>query len=312
MAPKKTAGSTKLKYLILSIIIAVVAWTVVAYSTDPDMTRTITGVKIELAGAEELQNRGLVALDTDKLPKMSVKVTGKRSDLMSIMDDMRVILDLSGITNAGNYEVQGSVKLPNTRVTVEKIVSDGVNIVIDKLETREVKILIYQDGQVEGKIVETLPKSETVAISGASTELDMINGAYATINLDTVKEEGVVKIATAIAPKDGVTIDDLPTLVLKEKEIEVQNIFYEPLEATVYITSKPVEGFAIDQENTIVTPQKVTIGVKGGYNVPVVTATVPEYIDHEVEIELNDTDNIHIPNDVKFVKVIPAWVEVLN
>lgn len=312
MAPKKTAGSAKLKYLILSVIIAVVAWTVVAYTTDPDMTRTITGVKIELAGEEELQEKGLVALDTDKLPKMSVKVTGKRSDLMSVMDDMRVILDLSGITEAGNYEVQGSVKLPNTRVTVDKIISDGVNMVIDKLETREVKILIYQDGQVEGKIVETLPKSETVAISGAATELDQINGAYATINLDKVAEEGVVKISTAIAPKDGVTIDDLPTLELKEKEIEVENIFYEPLEATVYVTSKHVEGYIIDQENTVITPEKVIIGVKGGYNVPVVTATVPEHIDHEVEVELNDTENIHIPSDVKFVKVIPAWVEVLN
>ncbi len=312
MAPKKTAGSAKLKYLILSVIIAVVAWTVVAYTTDPDMTRTITGVKIELAGEEELQEKGLVALDTDKLPKMSVKVTGKRSDLMSVMDDMRVILDLSGITEAGNYEVQGSVKLPNTRVTVDKIISDGVNMVIDKLETREVKILIYQDGQVEGKIVETLPKSETVAISGAVTELDQINGAYATINLDKVTDEGVVKISTAIAPKDGVTIDDLPTLELKEKEIEVENIFYEPLEATVYVTSKHVEGYIIDQENTVINPEKVTIGVKGGYNVPVVTATVPEHIDHEVEVELNDTENIHIPSDVKFVKVIPAWVEVLN
>ena len=312
MAPKKTAGSAKLKYLILSVIIAVVAWTVVAYTTDPDMTRTITGVKIELAGEEELQEKGLVALDTDKLPKMSVKVTGKRSDLMSVMDDMRVILDLSGITEAGNYEVQGSVKLPNTRVSVDKIISDGVNMVIDKLETREVKILIYQDGQVEGKIVETLPKSETVAISGAATELDQINGAYATINLDKVVEAGIVKIPTAIAPKDGVTIDDLLTLELKEKEIEVENIFYEPMEATVYVTSKPVDGYIIDQENTVINPEKVTIGVKGGYNVPVVTATVPEHIDHEVEVELNDTEDIHIPSDVKFVKVIPAWTEVLN
>ncbi len=312
MAPKKTAGSTKLKYLILSIIIAVVAWTVVAYSTDPDMTRTLTGIKVELTGMEELEARGLVALDTDKLPKMSVKVTGKRSDLMSVMDDMRVVLDLAGITAAGNYEVQGSVKMPDARVTVEKIVSGGVNMIIDKLETREVKILIYQDGQVEGKIVETLPKSETVAITGAVTELDKINGAYATINLDKVKEEGTVKLATAIAPKDGIAIDDLPTLVLKEKEIEVENILYEPKEVSVYVTSKQVEGFTIDQANTVVTPQNITIGVKRGYHVPVVTATVTEHIEHEVEIELNDTDTIHIPNEVKFVKVIPAWTEIIN
>ncbi len=312
MAPKKTAGGTKLKYLILSVIIAIVAWVVVAYSTDPDMTRTITGVKIELTGTEELQEKGLVALDIDELPKMSVKVTGKRSDLMSVMDEMRVVLDLSTIDSTGNYEVQGSVKLPNSRVSVDEIVSDGVNMIIDKIETREVKILIYQDGQVDGKIVETLPKRETVAISGAATELDKINGAYATINLDKVTEEGTVKIATAIAPKDGVSLEDLPTLNLKEKDIEVENIFYEPTEVTVYVTSKNVTGFNIDQENTAVTPQKVTIGVKKGYNIPVVTATVPEHIDHEVEVELNDAENIHIPEDVKFVKVIPAWVEVVN
>ena len=187
MATKKTAGSSRLKYLILSVIIAIVAWTVVAYTTDPDMTRTISGVRIELSGTDELSEKGLVALDTDKLPKMSVKVTGKRSDIMNIMDDMRVVLDLSAIDGTGNYEVMGSVKMPSSRVSLDKIISDGVNIVIDKMETREVSVLIYQDGQVEGKIVETKPKMQTVAITGAASELDQINGAYATIDLSTVK-----------------------------------------------------------------------------------------------------------------------------
>ncbi len=312
MAPRKTAGSTKLKYLILSVIIAIVAWTVVAYTTDPDMTRTITGVKVELSGTDALGEKGLIALDTDELPKMSVKVTGKRSDIMNVMDDMRVVLDLSAIESAGNYEVMGSVKMPGSRVSVDKIISDGVNIVIDKVETREVNVHIYQDGQVEGKIVETKPKMKTVAITGATSELDQINGAYATIDLGTVKEEGEVTLAVAIAPKSGVNIEELKTLVLQAKEIEVENIFYEPAEVPVYVTSRNVEGFDIDQTKTLVTPEKVIIGVKPGYNVPVITATVSEHVDHEIEVELNDADAVYIPEDVKTITVAPVWVEVLN
>ncbi len=312
MAAKKKAGSSRLKYLILSVIIAIVAWTVVAYTTDPDMTRTINGVKVELSGTEELVEKGLMVLDMDELPKMSVKVTGKRSDIMNVMDDMRVVLDLSAIDSAGNYEVMGSVKMPSSRVSVDKIISDGVNIVIDKVETREVSVLIYQDGQVEGKIVETKPKTATVAITGATSELDQINGTYATIDLNTVKEEGQATLAVAIAPKSGVNIDNLKTLVLQTKEIEVENVFYEPREVPVYVTSKDVEGFDIDQTKTLVTPEKVTIGVKEGYNIPVITATISEHIDHEIEVELNGADAVYIPQDSRKVMVTPAWVEVLN
>lgn len=312
MAPKRTASSTKLKSLILAFIIAIVAWTVVAYTTDPDMTRTITGVKAELIGTDELEERGLIALDTDELPKMSVKVTGKRSDIMNVMDDMRVILDLSAIESAGNYEVMGSVKMPSSRVSVDKIISDGVNVVIDTVETREVSVRIYQDGQVEGKIVETKPKTKTVAIKGATSELDKINGAYATIDLETVEEEGDVTLAVAIAPKSAVNINDLKTLALQTEEIEVENIFYEPAEVPVYVTSKDVDGFDIDQTKTLVNPEKVIIGVKAGYNVPVITATVSEYVDREIEVELNGADAIYIPEDVRTVTITPAWVEVLN
>lgn len=312
MAAKKTAGSSRLKYLILSVIIAIVAWTVVAYTTDPDMTRTISGVRIELSGMDELNEKGLVALDTDELPKMSVKVTGKRSDIMNVMDDMCVVLDLSAINSPGNYEVMGSVKMPSSRVSVDKIISDGVSIVIDKVETREVSVLIYQDGHVDGKIVETKPKTATVAITGATSELDRINGAYATIDLGTVKEEGEMTLAVAIAPKSGVSLDELETLTLETEEIKVENIFYEPTEVPVYVTSKDVEGFEIDQTKTLVTPEKVIIGVKPGYNVPVITATVSEYVDHEIDVELNDADAVHIPEDVKTVTVTPVWIEVLN
>lgn len=312
MAPKKSAKGRKLKYLILSIIIAVVAWTVVVYSTDPDMTRTIMGVKVELSGTDELEERGLVVLDANDLSKMSVKVTGKRSDLMNIMDDMRVVLDLSSIKDAGTYEVKGSVKLPTTRVTVDKIVSDGVTLVVDNLETREMKVNVYQVGEVSGKIVETKPVRETVAISGAAAELDLIDGAYATIDLSTVDEEGTVTLGVEIAPKEDVDLEDLTTVSLKARDIEVENIFYEPTEVPVYVTSRNVSGFDIDHDKTTVSPEKVIIGVRVGYTIPVVTATVSERIEHEVEIELNDTENIHIPENVKKVTVVPVWMEIRN
>lgn len=312
MAKKKTHGGEKLKALIIAIIIAVAAWTIVAYTTDLDMTRTITGVRAELVGAEELREHGFVVLDSDELPRMSVSVTGKRSDLMSVMEDMRIVLDVSAIDKAGDYRVQGTVKMPNTRVSVERIMSDGVDLTIDKLETREVKIVIYQDGEVEGKIAETLPQSETVMISGATSELDKINGAYATIDLGTVKEAGKVKLPVQIAPKDGVSLDDLKTLVLQNREVEVENVFYEPQTVKVYVTASGVTGYDIDQGKTKVSPEEVTVGVRPGYTVTVVTATVTEKTDNEISVSLNDTDSIYIPQGVRNVKITPVWAEVNN
>lgn len=308
---KETKKHNRLKYLIMSVIIAVVAWTIVAYSTDPDVTRTVTGVKVELAGVDKLQERGLVVVNAGELPKMSVKVTGKRSDIINIMDDMRVVVDVSSLESSDKYRVDGSVKISNSRVTVNKIINNGVNINVEKMETREVNILIYQDGEVQGKIVETVPLTKTVAISGATSELDLINGAYATINLNDVKEEGKATLETAIAPKDGVNLDELTTLVLQNKNIEVENIFYTPMEIPVHVTSI-VEGYEIDRTKTVVSPQTVMVGIKDGNDVPFLTATLTEYADHEVEVLLNEFDGVYIPDNVKTVTVAPAWKETVN
>lgn len=50
----KGKKKNRLWYMILSVIIAILAWVLVTYTTDPDITKTITASRIDLVGEDVL------------------------------------------------------------------------------------------------------------------------------------------------------------------------------------------------------------------------------------------------------------------
>ena len=103
MANTDNASSrkTKIKYMILAIVLAIASWFVVMYTANPDITKTFTGIKIELTGGDVLRDSGYIITDEEDLPKLSVKLRGKRGDLMKAIDNIRIYADVSGISDFG-------------------------------------------------------------------------------------------------------------------------------------------------------------------------------------------------------------------
>ena len=67
-----------------------------------------------------LRDKKLAVTGKDKIPELSVVVTGKRSDLMNFMDDIYVQVDVSDIDSTGEYNLSGVISIPTTRISVEK------------------------------------------------------------------------------------------------------------------------------------------------------------------------------------------------
>ncbi len=309
MAEKKKKN--RLAYMIMSVIIAIVSWAVVSYVNDPDISCTVTGVKVELAGEDVLAERGLVVTNRDDLPKMSVKISGKRSGIISVMDTMKVVADLTDVENSGKYVAGGTVKLSASGVTVEKIIANEIEILVDRLETREMPIRIYQDGEVEGKMIETRPVAQTIAVTGAVSQLEMLNGTYATIDLNEQGDEGRTKLKVELAPKDGVDIRDLTTLTIHSEEVEVENFHYEKVTLPVYVNSRNVSGYEIDKQKTIKNPEKVEVGKKSD-GAQGVTVVVEEYTTEEITVRLEDNVHVYIPEENREIKVVPQWTPIVN
>ncbi len=70
----------------------------------------------------------------DKIPELSVVVTGKRSDLMNFMDDIYVQVDVSDIDSTGEYNLSGVISIPTTRISVEKESTEIFRLRLNRLK----------------------------------------------------------------------------------------------------------------------------------------------------------------------------------
>ncbi len=309
MAQEEKKGKNKLRYMILSIIIAVVAWSVVTYTTDPDITKTFAGVRVELVGEDELKENGYVVVNREDLPKLSVKMSGKRSDLIKTIDKTKILLDVSKIDEEGEIETEIAVKLPNSRVSVEKVSSQTVPVMVEKLVTKEIPVQVEQTGDTGGKIIKSAAEKETVPISGAKSELDMIEAVLVNVDVTGVTETQTSEKEYTLVLKEDADREDLVTISMTETLVSVTNTVYETQELPIKVLAKSGSESALNEVDTVTEPRTVKVGISEDVNVEYITVTIDEGAG-DGEYKLDKIDGVYIPEKSRTVTVKPIWNQI--
>ena len=127
----------------------------VIYVNDPDITTTVSDLNVRFVGEMSLRDKKLAVTGKDKIPELSVVVTGKRSDLMNFMDDIYVQVDVSDIDSTGEYNLSGVISIPTTRISVEKEKYGDIPIKVEPLEMKGYcktdRYAQRQDSKIVGK-----------------------------------------------------------------------------------------------------------------------------------------------------------------
>lgn len=298
----------KVGYMIFSVIAAIVIWVMVAYTTDPDVTKTLYSSNIRFAGEAELKERGYVVTGIDKIPDLPVKVSGKRSDMLDAMDNIIVEFDVSEINGAGEYSLQGKVILPNSRIYLEKIKFEDVTVSVDKYKEKEIPIEIRQIGNYGDKLVKSEADRSTVLISGAENEVDSVKKGYVTIDLEKIKGDGEVNTNFVMANETGAFITKNETIETATPNILVKNTVYEKAELNIepVLDDNLKDRYVIDKEKTEISPDKVIVGVLPNSNFQSVTVRIDSASSDEREYELTEENGMYIPQKDKKVKVQAA------
>ena len=313
MANTDNASSrkTKIKYMILAIVIAIASWFVVMYTANPDITKKFTGIKVELTGGDVLRDSGYIITDEEDLPKLSVKLRGKRGDLMKAIDNIRIYADVSGISEEGTFYVETSVKLPTNSLSLLKVSETEIPVTAKKQVTKEISLSVYQTGEAEGKLVKTEPATSKVTVMGTEEELELIGGASVTVDISQITEDEVRECEVSIYGKEDVPEESLTTVSLKDPTAKVKCTVYNAKELPIKVFASNIGEFILDEENTTVSPKTVTVGVSDNDNPQSVSVTIVEFTEEEGEYELNDWEGIYIPDSSRKVKVTPVWKKII-
>ena len=304
MARNDKQKKSSLRYMILSIIIAAAIWSLISYTNNQDISKNFHNIKVSFNGEAQMKKNGYVVINKDSIPELSVKVSGQRDDLIQALDNVKVNIDLSDITAAGEYDLTGTVQLPSAKISLEKQNFSTIPITIDEYIKKEIPLEVRIVGVGE-KIFESVPKHNTIIINGAKSELKSIAYAYVTIDAGEIKESGEVSKEIMLADREGNELNR-PESVDMDEYISVTNTLYKT--ATLPITVK-VSGeldVELDLEATEINPSSIEAGVLPDADITEIIALITELNGDETKAELQTVPGLYIPDSVKTVKVKPV------
>ena len=172
---------------VLSVFAAVILWIYVMNNINPVQTMSYNGFSVKLQGEEEILNAYSLSVISGSDISVSIKISGTRNQLISMKTaEVKVVADISGLTEPGTYDVPYTVQLPNSLLTVESKSPDTIPITVDKIISKSVKIETEVKGSASSEYQYREPElsDSTLTISGPAEEVNQIDHALVVITAD--------------------------------------------------------------------------------------------------------------------------------
>ncbi len=307
----KEKNSEKFKTVIISAIVAVIIWLMVAYINDPSITITLKDVDARITGEEALKENGYVITGRDDLPYMSVRVSGRRSDLMDYMDKVYIKADVSKAITAGEQEFLAEAIIPSTRLTLEKANLSKLKLTVEPLKKKSIQVLTKQTGSNKDCIINSQILDDYVEVSGAASEMENVAYAIATVDISSITNEAEADYIYTMYDKNNSPIEKSETLEAAKATVHIKNTPYKKLSLpiTPILSAELSEKYMIDNSKTTVSPSSIEIGAAPEFSGETLYATVDKLSNSEEEYFINTSSDVYIPEGISAVKIKPVIVE---
>lgn len=243
---------------ILSLLISFLLWIFVMDQVNPEQIKLISDIPVTLLNVEELENNGLVLMDSRDEFFISAKVLGRRNDLLNISaQDIRLSADVSGY-GKGENQIPVDIKSFPGNVTVDELSSTSLAINLDRVVELPKLVEIKLNGEIPSGHVKdgVIINPEEVLVKGPESIVNTVDKLVGEVEI-----EGVVQDIQRDVVIKAINIDgkNVPDVTIKDKIVRVDYLIDE----LKTINIRPVikgnvssEYFLVDYS---VNPEKVTI-----------------------------------------------------
>lgn len=296
----------KIKQMLLSLVLAIIVWAGVVYVNPPEMTTTIYNLPVRVTGLDTLEEKSLTVVGRREIDGLSVSVTGKRNDLLSLSGDIFVDVDVSSLNSTGTYNLPGNVTLPSSKLAIAKVNFESVPVTVDTVETKEIDIDVEQAGTSD-KLIKTTADVDKVVLTGAKSELSEVNRGIITADISEIKDDTELENGYVLVNKNGSLITKNETIEASLTRVNVLYTVYEKVSLPVEIRLSDELGaeYSADNAKSTISPSEVEIGIRKGSVVP--TAVYAEITENKDEVKgtLIEEEGMYIPEALKTVTVKP-------
>ena len=294
----------------VSVFVAVIIWIFITYTDDSQIDVTINSVDVQLTGESYLNDHGYMIVNRASIPKAAVTVRGKRSDIIGVMDSITASIDVSGISDAGEFKLKPSFDIPSNAVYISKRKTTSVEVDVEKIEEKTIDVRVVQNNSEENEpyIIESIPDKKNIKIKGEKKDIESIDHAAVYVDVKNITEDNNVTETVIFESSDGSEVICVNRLFCDVQKMSVANKVYEKRELPVKITIPFDVNKKYSAEVLKQSVDKIQVGIKtdAGKNVTEIE-NVPfsgelEIGTKEYDFTLDIPDGIYIPEDKRNVK----------
>ena len=212
---------------VISLIFAIILWSFVTNSTNPDRVKTLKDVPVVLQGLEVLEEKGLTVRDDFEklLPTVTVKVNVKNSDYKLVDKSVVFVsVDVSEIVKDGPNSVSVVPTFTNmVNVSLASVEPQAFNIIVDKILEKEVDVSLNLTGELNKDLVSVNPQyDKKVKIKGSSYYVERIADAIVDIDLSSLKDGDIVSQSCRFTDSEGNAIKFAGSRITVDMDIQTK------------------------------------------------------------------------------------------
>ncbi len=309
---KGKKGNRNIGLKVLSVLIAILIWWLVANINDPVKTERFSGIPVEIINEDVLTDLGY-AYEVVEGDTVTITVEGKTSVVDNLSaSDFEAVADFSKLSEVDAVPIDVSVKKYSSQLELSLGNVNTMIIKKDAVVSVSVPVNVVLNGETAGgyAVGSTSGRPNLVKVTGPENLLSGAKEVRAEVNISGIAEDMTTTVEPVLYDAEGNEISSTQ-IDMDTQQIEVSvNVWKTKLvNVELEADGSPAEGFgvaAFDYE-----PKTMTVAAPDDILDDLFTITLPAFSlsglsdDYEMDIELTEDllpDSVVWADDVNDIK----------
>ena len=251
---------------ILSVLAAIILWIIVVNVDNPVITRTYTGIPVEIINSNAITDEGKTYEVADGSDTISVAISAERSIIEALTkDNIKATADMKNITFMNTVPIE--TKTTRYAEKIESISSRNSNlsVIIENKKTKQLKLTIIADGKVANGYIQgsITPVVDVVKVSGPESKVNKVYEARINVDFADMNESFTSSSPVVLYDRSGNVIDDESITVSQEEvRTSIEILETKEIPVTAYFVGVAANGY--DATGTVICdPSSVVVAGNG-------------------------------------------------
>ncbi|MBR1865909.1 MAG: hypothetical protein IJ801_05320 [Lachnospiraceae bacterium] len=287
---------------ILSLIIAIVVWIIVANVDDYKTTKQVSGIEIEFVNGSAITGKNKV-YEVPEGTTIDVVVKGRRKVVEGLTkEDFKAVADLSkmSITNAVKVEVSAVSSMVARDLTISYANDSVVVAVEDKIKKQLPVTVRTQSDVANGYAIRSKTAAPNlITVEGAESAVNLIEEVVVDVNVAGAKQSLTASSNPIFLDKSGTVLDASKySYDTDEIEVAVEILKTKELPLKIDTTGTPKDGYAISDINYQPTSILVVGESENLANVSEIRIDDIDVTDCDADLETSVVVTDYLPEDI--------------